>query len=459
MNYFLMGARLSAMATEQLETDYLVIGTGAMGLAFADELLQRDASAHIVLVDRRAKPGGHWNDAYAFVSLHQPAAYYGVNSMPLGSGGSSLATGDEVLSYFGQVMQRLLASGRVRHFGMCEYEGEGRFRSRITPSQVYEVHVRRKIVDATYMHVEVPSTTPPKYPVAPEIELVPINGLVEVHTPRSGYVIIGAGKTGIDAVLFLLNQRVDPNNITWIMSNDAWLLRRERVQPGRMTDFFFKQLEICARASTLDEVVLAIEAEGIFARLDPSIAPTKYRCATVSGPELELLRRVRNVVRLGRVIRIDADAIVLERGTLPADPQGVLYVDCTADGLAARPARPVFAGAAITLQSVLVCQQVLSAALIAYLETRYHSDAEKNALSQVIPHPEWTRDYVNVQLMTLTNIEKWQHELGSWLRSSRLCFLHHESMLDLLVTAFRSRHLERAAVQQLRRIHAQEFPS
>lgn len=49
-----------------------------MGLAFADELRQRDASAHIVLVDQRAKPGGHWNDAYAFVSLHQPAAYYGV---------------------------------------------------------------------------------------------------------------------------------------------------------------------------------------------------------------------------------------------------------------------------------------------------------------------------------------------------------------------------------------------
>lgn len=49
-----------------------------MGLAFADQPLQRDASAHIVLVDRRAKPGGHWNDANEFVSLHQPAAYYGV---------------------------------------------------------------------------------------------------------------------------------------------------------------------------------------------------------------------------------------------------------------------------------------------------------------------------------------------------------------------------------------------
>ena len=30
-------------------------------------------------------PGGHWNDAYSFVNLHQPSAFYGVNSLPLGA--------------------------------------------------------------------------------------------------------------------------------------------------------------------------------------------------------------------------------------------------------------------------------------------------------------------------------------------------------------------------------------
>jgi cation diffusion facilitator CzcD-associated flavoprotein CzcO len=33
-----------------------------------------------MMVDRRHRPGGHWNDAYPFVRLHQPSAFYGVNS-------------------------------------------------------------------------------------------------------------------------------------------------------------------------------------------------------------------------------------------------------------------------------------------------------------------------------------------------------------------------------------------
>ena len=70
---------------QQLETDYLIIGSGAVGMAFADTLLT-ESDANIIIVDRHHKPGGHWNDAYSFVCLHQPSAFYGVNSKPLGGG-------------------------------------------------------------------------------------------------------------------------------------------------------------------------------------------------------------------------------------------------------------------------------------------------------------------------------------------------------------------------------------
>ena len=46
------------------ETDYLIIGAGAMGMAFADEIFSNQPKAKLTIVDRRAKPGGHWNDAY-----------------------------------------------------------------------------------------------------------------------------------------------------------------------------------------------------------------------------------------------------------------------------------------------------------------------------------------------------------------------------------------------------------
>ena len=67
-----------------LTTDYLIIGSGAVGMTFADQLLT-DTNANIVLVDRHHMPGGHWNDAYSFVRLHQPSAFYGVGSRQLGS--------------------------------------------------------------------------------------------------------------------------------------------------------------------------------------------------------------------------------------------------------------------------------------------------------------------------------------------------------------------------------------
>jgi cation diffusion facilitator CzcD-associated flavoprotein CzcO len=73
----------NAPITETLECDYLIIGAGAMGMAFADELVS-GSDAEIILVDRGHQPGGHWNTAYPFVRLHQPSACYGVNSTPLG---------------------------------------------------------------------------------------------------------------------------------------------------------------------------------------------------------------------------------------------------------------------------------------------------------------------------------------------------------------------------------------
>ncbi|MEJ2090098.1 MAG: NAD(P)-binding protein, partial [Gammaproteobacteria bacterium] len=122
--------------TERLQADYLVIGGGAMGMAFTDVLVA-ETDATVVMVDRHHQPGGHWNDAYPFVRLHQPSAFYGVNSRPLGfdtidttgwnEGLYELATSSEVCAYFDQVMrQTFLASGRVQYFPMCDYLGDGR---------------------------------------------------------------------------------------------------------------------------------------------------------------------------------------------------------------------------------------------------------------------------------------------------------------------------------------------
>jgi NAD(P)-binding Rossmann-like domain len=79
----------TVMTDAAIEVDYLIVGAGAAGMAFADTLLG-ETEASVAIVDRQFRPGGHWNDAYPFVRLHQPASYYGVNSRELGSGRSTL---------------------------------------------------------------------------------------------------------------------------------------------------------------------------------------------------------------------------------------------------------------------------------------------------------------------------------------------------------------------------------
>ena len=420
--------------TESLSADYLIVGSGAMGMAFTDVLLT-ETDATFVMVDRHHRPGGHWNDAYPFVRLHQPSSFYGVNSKGLGTdrkdetgwnaGLYELATGAEVCAYFDQVLnQTFLPSGRVRYFPMCEYEGSGRFVSR-TSGRSYVVDAR-KTVDATYMNVTVPSVRPPAYEVAPTVRCVPPNALPAVEAPPSGYTIVGAGKTSMDACLWLLANGVDPDAIQWIMPRDSWLLDRETIQPG--ADFFdatfggfLRQTEVMAEAKTVRELFEGVSACGQLLRLDETVWPSMYRCATVTRAELEQLRRIRDVVRLGRVTRIEPERLVLEQGTLPADAKR-LYVDCSADGLEKRPAVPVFDGDHLTLQSVRTCQQVFSAAFIGWVEAHRKHEAEKNELCTPVPHPDTDLDYLATTLRQNRNQERWAQdpELSAWLTGARL---------------------------------------
>ncbi|GAB3250752.1 hypothetical protein [Arthrobacter pigmenti] len=68
----------------KLTADYLVVGVAATGMAFTVTLIAESGS-DVLLVDRRPSPGGHWCNAYPFLQLHSPSAYYGVNSLGLGA--------------------------------------------------------------------------------------------------------------------------------------------------------------------------------------------------------------------------------------------------------------------------------------------------------------------------------------------------------------------------------------
>lgn len=426
------------MSDTQIETDYLVVGAGAMGMAFTDVLLS-ESDAKIVMVDRLDKPGGHWNHAYPFVRLHQPSAYYGVNSRPLGEnrydqagrnkGMMELAGAAEILGYFDNVMRRdFLPTGRLQYFPQCEFlgweQGVGRFVSKASGRQF--LVKAEKLVDATYMNVRVPSQTPPNFDVAEGVTLIPPNGLGALGGGASGYTVIGAGKTAMDACLYLFDLGVDPDRITWIKPRDAWLIDRAQMQPEgfaerSVVDFLMDQLAAVAASTSLPDMMERIEACGAAIRIDKDREPTMWRCATVSQAEMADLSRIKNVARMGRVKRLEPGRILLDQGEI-ACAEDMLFVNCTADGLEKRPMIPVFDGDRVTLQAVRPCQQLFAAALIGHVEAAYADDAKKNALCPPAQHPDESKDFVAFLTAFLSTQLTWMAEpaLFEWLVESRL---------------------------------------
>lgn len=430
---------------QQAETDYLVIGSGTAGLAFADTLIA-ESDAHVTIVDRHGKPGGHWNDAYSFVTLHQPSAFYGVNSLELGSGHidtlglnqglAELASGPEISGYFDRVMRhRLLPSGRVRYHPLSNYlgddEGGARFESLLSGERT-QVQVRRKIVDARYYSPTVPSTHTPRFTVGEGVRLVPPNALPGLasaagagEVPRR-FVVLGAGKTAMDACIWLIQSGASPDAITWVVPRDSWLINRVTTQSG--PSFFHEaigsqadQMAAFAQASSVDDLFLRLEACGALLRIDPQRMPGMFHLATVSPAEVQVLRSIRNVVRLGRVQALAADHMLLDGGRVDVQPAS-LYVDCTASAVDFRPPQTVFQGTKIVLQMLRLPQPAFSAALTAYVEAHYDDEEHKNRLCGSVPFPATPADYPRSMAASMRNQFHWGQEEGlrRWVRESRL---------------------------------------
>lgn len=91
------------------------------------------------------------------------------------------------------MQHKFLPSGRVQYFPLCEYLGSGKFKSILTGDS-FEVTINKKIVDATFLKTEVPSTHTPNFEVAPEVPFIPINDMPNINKKPSGFVVIGGGK-------------------------------------------------------------------------------------------------------------------------------------------------------------------------------------------------------------------------------------------------------------------------
>jgi NAD(P)-binding Rossmann-like domain len=463
-----------------VDTDYLVVGAGASGLAFADALVA-EADVEVTLIDRRPAPGGHWLDAYPFVRLHTPSAYYGVNSLALGedridqtgenAGYYERATGEEVCAYFADAAERLTQTGRVRLLTGHEHLGPGSNGEQVrdlSTGEFFDVVVRRKVVDARYLEASIPATHATPFDVASGARVVAVNELPAAAQAATLYVVLGSGKTAADACLWLLANGVEPDRIRWIRPRDAWFYDRARFQPlqqvGAIMEGNSLDAEAGAQATNVDDLFGRLEASGRLVRIDPSWPATMFRGTMLGARELEALRQIADVVRLGRVRRIEHGRIVLERGESLTDGD-VLHVDCTALGLNPAPATPIFQPHRIVLQQVRHLSPSFNAALVGFVEAHRDNDEDKNRLCPPNPYPSSIEDWPRMISRTWRTEGRWLSEpdVSAWVGESRLNLLRalpdHIAVPSVQAAIKRYLTHVRAATDRLTQLDRSSSPS
>ncbi|MEM7780851.1 MAG: NAD(P)-binding protein [Pseudomonadota bacterium] len=400
------------------ETDYLIIGAGAVGLAFADTLLDEDPDCHITIIDKHAAPGGHWNDAYSFVTLHQPSATYGVNSMELcpdrvdthghNAGMYPLAKHSEILAYYSKLMsERLIPSGRVAYHSLTSYEGgsDGTHTARhILSGEEETFTVRRKLVDGTWFKTSVPSTHKPGYEVSEGARFAVPGDLPGLWKDSEAlpehFAIIGGGKTAMDTAVWLLEAGVSPDRIDWVRPRDSWMFNRKLLQPAahhldRLIKFQVDLVEAAAASETGDEMFAKLGEKGTMLRIDPQVTPKMFHFAVISEAEVALLSQITRVHRGKRVTAVEPGALVFGEERVSV-PQNTLFVDCTASAVPFEQrnnGRPFFDGDTITLQLAQSPFVPYSSALAAFIEANFETDEEKNNLLPPAPLTDTTDTY------------------------------------------------------------------
>ena len=245
-----------------------------------------------------------------------------------------------------------------------------------------QVAPRRRVVDATYLSPTIPATSAPPFLTTEGAAVVAVNQLATLVEAPDRFVIVGAGKTATDAIVWLLTNGVPAERITWIRPREPWMLNRATVQPDPAV-----ALRVAA-----DTMTAAAEAAVARRHVPPTgarrrscsastatSAPTMARAPTLGLWELNLLRTIDHVVRLGHVKCVTEREIILDEGYLPL-PANSLVVHCAASGCGTQRPVPLWQPDKIRLQTIRAGFPCFAAALAGFVEATRDDDRERNRL-------------------------------------------------------------------------------
>ena len=294
--------------TGSLETDYLVVGAGAMGMAFTDALIDH-ADVHVILVDRRHAPAGTgWTRIHSSSSIRhrcstawrRPCSGPGASSRAgPESGLHERARQPEIQAYYDDVLHRRLLGSGSRHLPRGVRAPRGGF----LPSghlPAYRARPSRSRCDGG-------SSTPPiSSPTDPGDHPAAVRG--RRRRPRDRRSTSSCGRCGMPTELRDRRVRQDghrrhrvvvANGVRRTASSGSarvnpWMLNRAVVQPDPAVALGLAAdtMAAAAAAESLDDVFLRLEAADAMLRIDRGRHAHHGQDPHLGTWELELLRTV-----------------------------------------------------------------------------------------------------------------------------------------------------------------------
>ena len=236
-------------------------------------------------------------------------------------------------------------------------------------------------------------------------------------------MIVGSGKTATDGIVWLLGNGVPPDRIVWVRPRDPWMLNRAVVQPDPVVALGLAAdtMEAAASAESLDDLFLRLEAAGVMLRIDRDVLATMAKTPTLASWELDLLRTIENVVRLGHIKSVTRREIVLDGGSVPLAPAS-LIVHCAASGLAYPPLVPLWGADRIRLQTIRVGFPCFCGALAGFVEATRDDDRERNRLCPPNTLPDSLASWARMQVLGTIAARTYNAEpdIAAWANSCAL---------------------------------------
>jgi hypothetical protein len=219
---------------------------------------------------------------------------------------------------------------------------------------------------------------------------------------------------------------VEASNISWVRPRETWLINRASTQPGSQfagnsIGWQLEQMRIGATATSGDEIFLHLEKHGHMFRLDQSSLPSKFHYPTISQGEVDLLRQIKHIIKIGRVSLIEPGVLHGLDGDAEV-PVDSLFIDCTATAAKRSAVSPIWKGERITPSILQVPLVSLSASIAGFIEATFDSNEEKNALAIPIQMTDTPGDYPQAMLGNVMNRMLWSKNpaIMSFLNSARL---------------------------------------